>query len=213
MGAHHAGPRALLAPMADASNVMRIDETDHAHAVLSGPLDADIHRLLGDDLAVAPAAIDHDHRAIVPGNLCMMVTKAGAGGGVLQIVGQHAHAVAVMAEQVGQHQMVGDQAGLFVGAAVGPADRHGKGMQPVGLDADFTHRTLPLGHLRAFPPIFALEGARFRVARALSTRAHKPRRIALFWPSPWAMTGGDMGAFRTCSRPPARRWPARRPTW
>ena len=61
----HAGARALLGPMADAADMMRVGEADDADAVLLRPLDADIHRLLGDDLAVARAAVDHDHRAII----------------------------------------------------------------------------------------------------------------------------------------------------
>ena len=65
VGADHAGARALLGPMADAADMMRIGEADDADAVLLRALDADIHRLLGDDLAVAGAAVDHDHRAIV----------------------------------------------------------------------------------------------------------------------------------------------------
>jgi hypothetical protein len=49
-------------------------------------------------LAVARAAIDHDHRAIVANDLCMMVTDTMSRSGVLHISGHHAHAVAVMAE-------------------------------------------------------------------------------------------------------------------
>jgi hypothetical protein len=51
--------------VADATDMMSVDEPDDANSVLLGPLDADIHRFLGDDLTVAHAAIDHDHRAIV----------------------------------------------------------------------------------------------------------------------------------------------------
>jgi hypothetical protein len=58
----------------------------------------------------------------------MIVTDAGADAGVLDVMRDHADAVAVVAEQVGQHQMVGDQACFLVGAAVGAADRHGEGM-------------------------------------------------------------------------------------
>jgi hypothetical protein len=44
--------------------------------VLLGPLDANIHRFLGDHLAVARAAVDHDHRAIVANDLRMLVADA-----------------------------------------------------------------------------------------------------------------------------------------
>ena len=139
--------------MADAPDMMRVGEADDADAVLFSAVDADIHGLLGDDLTVARAAVDHNYSAIIARNLCMMVTDTGARRGVLDIGRDHAHAVAVVAEQVGQHQMVGDQAGLLVRAAVGPADRHGESVQTIGLYTYFAHRALPLGHAAspAFP--------------------------------------------------------------
>ena len=63
--AHQSRPRALLGPVANATDVMGVLEADDRNAVLLGPLDGDIHRFLGDHLAVARAAVDHDHRAIV----------------------------------------------------------------------------------------------------------------------------------------------------
>jgi hypothetical protein len=71
------------------------------------------HRLFGDDLTVTRAAIDHDHHAIVARYLCMVVTDATASRGVLDIRRHHAHAVAVMAEQVCQDQMIGDHLRFF----------------------------------------------------------------------------------------------------
>jgi len=118
--------------MADPADMVSIGEADDADAVLPGAVDADIHGLLGDDLTVARAAVDHDNGAIVARNLCMMVTNAGPRGRVLDVMRDHADAVAVVAEQVGQYQMVGDQTGLLVGAAVGPADRHGESVQTIG---------------------------------------------------------------------------------
>ena len=59
-----------LGPMADPPDVMRIGEADNADAVLFRPLDAEIHRLLGNHLAVARAAVDYDHgfrATIAPG--------------------------------------------------------------------------------------------------------------------------------------------------
>ena len=148
--AHHAGARALLGPVADAPDVMGVGEADDADAVLFGALDADIHRLLGDHLAVAGAAVDHDDGTIILHDLCMMVTDAGARRGVLDIGRHHADAVAVVAEQVGQHQMVCNQPGLLGRAAVGPADRHGEGVQPIGLHPHFAHAAAPLA-IRACP--------------------------------------------------------------
>ena len=111
--AHQACACALLGPVADATDMMSVDEPDDANSVLLGPLDADIHRFLGDDLTVSRTAIDHDHRAIVARYLCMVVTDATARRGVLDIRRHHAHAVAVMAEQVCQDQMIGDQLRFF----------------------------------------------------------------------------------------------------
>jgi hypothetical protein len=74
--------------------MMGVLEADDRNAVLLGPLDADIHRFLGDHLAVARAAVDHDHRAIVANDLCMLVTDAMSRSSVLYINGHHAHAAA-----------------------------------------------------------------------------------------------------------------------
>ena len=74
--AHPSGPGALLGPVANATDVMGVLEADDCNAVLLGPLDANIHRFLGDHLAVARAAVDHDHRAIVANDLRMLVADA-----------------------------------------------------------------------------------------------------------------------------------------
>src|SRR5206468_6513276 len=69
VGADHARARALLGPVADAPDVMGVGEADDADAVLFRPLNAEIHRLLGDHLAVASAAVDHNDGTIVADNL------------------------------------------------------------------------------------------------------------------------------------------------
>jgi hypothetical protein len=144
-------PRALLGPVPNATDVMGVLEADDCNAVLLGPLDADIHRFLGDHLAVARAAIDRDHRAIVANDLCMLVTDTMPRSSVLYISGHHAHAVAVMAEEIGQHQVIGHQPGLLVRAAIGPADRHREGVQRIGHHPYFAHATRTAGHTR-LPP-------------------------------------------------------------
>jgi hypothetical protein len=149
--AHQSCPRALLGPVANATDVMGVLEADDCNAVLLDPLDADIHRFLGDHLAVARAAVDHDHRAIVANDLCVMVTDRMSRSGVLYIRGHHAHAVAVMAEEVGQHQVIGHEPGLLGRAAIGPADRHREGVQGMGHHQYFAHATRTTGHTR-LPP-------------------------------------------------------------
>src|SRR5262249_39433029 len=144
VGADHARTRALLGPVADAPDVVRVGEADDADAVLFRPLDAEIHRLLGDHLAVAGTAIDHNDGTIVADDLCMMVTDTTSRSGVLYISRHHADAVAVVAEQVGEHQMVGNQLGFVRRTAVGPANRHSEGVQPVGHDPYFAHPVLPV---------------------------------------------------------------------
>ena len=84
--------------MADAADVMRILQPNDADAVFLRALDADVHRLLGDDLAIAGAPLDHDHCAIVAVDLGVVVALAGACRGVLDVVRHHADAVAVVAE-------------------------------------------------------------------------------------------------------------------
>lgn len=189
--AHHAGACALLAPVADASDVVGIGKADDADAVLFSAVDADIHGLLGDDLTVARAAVDHNYGAIIARNLCMMVTDTSARRGVLDIGRDHADAVAVVAEQVGQHQMVGDQAGLLVRAAVGPADRHGESVQTIGLYTYFAHRALPSA--MPLPPVFLFRAARFPVTGALSTAKRRQsdcnEKVALFSASLGDKTG------------------------
>ena len=149
--AHQSRPRALLGPVANATDVMGVLEADDCNAVLPGPLDGDIHRFLGDHLAVARAAVDHDHRAIVANDLYMLVTDTMSRRSVLYISGDHAHAVAVMAEEVGQHQVIGHQPSLLSRAAVGPADRHREGVQRIRHHPHFAHAARTAGHSR-LPP-------------------------------------------------------------
>ncbi len=156
----HAGTRTLLAPVADAPDVMGIGEADDADAVLFRPLDAEIHRLLGDHLAVTGAAVDHNDGTIVLDDLCMMVTDASASGRVLDIMRHHADAVTVVAEQVGEHEVVCNQPGLGLRAAIRPANRHGEGMQPVGHDPYFAHPRSRPSAIR-ISPLFS--AATFRV--------------------------------------------------
>jgi hypothetical protein len=165
--AHQSRPRALLGPVANATDVMGVLEADDCNAVLLGPLDADIHRFLGDHLAVARAAVDHDHRAIVPNDLCTLVTDAMSRSSVLYISGHHAHAVAVMAEEVGQHQVIGHQPGLLGRVAIGLADRHREGVQRIRHHPHFAHATRTAGHTR-LPPTGTNQAANSAVGRGKS---------------------------------------------
>jgi len=160
--------------MADAPDMMGVGGADDTDAVLLRALNAEIHCLLRDHLAVTSSPIDHDDGTIILHNLCMMVTDTTSRSGVLYISRHHADAVAVVAEQVGQHQVVGNQLGFPGRTAVGPANRHSEGVQPVGHDPYFAHPVLPLGH-----PFLPFRAARFRVGRAESTAC---RRQAI---TPW----------------------------
>jgi hypothetical protein len=56
-----------------------------------------------------------------------------------------------MAEEVGQHQVIGYQPGLLGRAAIGPADRHREGVQEVRHHPYFAHATRASGHTRVPP--------------------------------------------------------------
>ena len=78
-----------------------------------------------------------------------------------------------------------------LGAAVGPADRHGEGMQPVGRDPDFAH--LPARQPSRLLLETVIRGARFRVT-GLSTAscqlsAGLPDRAAAGQPAPFVGIG------------------------
>ena len=62
---HQPCGRALLGPVADAAEVMRVREPDDADAVALRALDAELHRLAADHLAVALAAVEGQQRAAV----------------------------------------------------------------------------------------------------------------------------------------------------
>ena len=124
--------------------------------------------------------VDHNDGAIILHDLCMMVTDTSARSGVADVGRHHAHAVAVVAEQVGQHQMVCNEARFPLGAAIRPADRHGEGVQPVRRDPDFAVRLRWCApHQRGHPITSALvELSTWRLAKRRETRS---RRAAPSW--------------------------------
>jgi hypothetical protein len=91
--------------------------------VRAGALDAHLHRFARHHLAVALAAVDGDHRAVVEHDLGVGVAHAGAAARIFYVARQHANAMAVVTMQVGHHQILGHQAGLVGGTTVGFADR------------------------------------------------------------------------------------------
>ncbi len=56
---------ALLGPVADAADVVRVGQADDADAVALGALGAQLHRLMAHHLAVAGVAVEGEHRAAV----------------------------------------------------------------------------------------------------------------------------------------------------
>ena len=110
-----------------------------------------------------------------------------------------------------------------LGAAVGPADRHGESVQPVGLDANFAHRTLAVGHA-VYSPNFSFRRARFRVDPPVNDEAvtgsdglnrHAPdfaasdaarQRMSAPWPGPgppWYVTAKDPSSLPGSRQPNA----------
>src|SRR5258708_12310391 len=100
MGADHAGAGALLRPVADATDMMGVDEAHDADAVLPRPLDADVHRFLGHHLAIAVAAVDHDHRAVVLGDRGVMIAHTRTVLRVGDVGRHHAAPLAVIPQPI-----------------------------------------------------------------------------------------------------------------
>ena len=156
-----------LGPVADAADVARVAQRHGRQAVLAALVDADADGLRRHGLAEAVLAVDHgDHRRVdhdLDGDV-------GHHGAVLLLGGiaRHAHdAVAVVAGEVGAHEVAADAAALLRRAAGRGKDVRDEGLERLRLDGD-RHFTL------RFPP-HVIPGARPVQVR----RGHEHDAVAL----------------------------------
>ena len=94
--------------MADASQVVRLGQRHDAAAMQFGPGNAQRHGLLANHLAIAALAVQAEQGARVQHGLHAGVGHQTAFKHRIDIARQHAHAVRVVAAQVGHHQVGGD---------------------------------------------------------------------------------------------------------
>ena len=96
-------------PVPDATQMVCIAERHHARAVFLCPLDRHLHRFAADRLAVAFAAVEREQRAGIEGRLRMRVRREPALEDRVDVAGNHADAMRVVAEQVRRDQIFGDE--------------------------------------------------------------------------------------------------------
>ena len=125
---HESGARTLLGPVTDAANMMRTVQTYRADAETFRALDAELHRLIRDDLAEALDAVDGQHRAGVAHDLGVQIELQFVVAHRCHIARNHADAMRIVTGQARGEQVVGDQLGLARRAAGLLPDRPHIGM-------------------------------------------------------------------------------------
>ena len=113
---------ALLGPVADPAEVMRMSEADDADAVLARPGDAERHRLVADHLTVAVLTVERQQGAAVLADGDVGVDREATLQHRIDVARHHADAVRIVAAQVGLDEVVGDHSGLVVVRAGGDDD-------------------------------------------------------------------------------------------
>ena len=113
---------ALLGPMADAADVMRVGEANDADAAALGALGGQLHGFMADHLAIAGEAVEGEKRTGVEHDLDVLVHGEAARGDALDIARDHADAVGVVSLEIGLDQIGGYELGLAVRGAAGLDD-------------------------------------------------------------------------------------------
>ena len=117
--------RRHLGPVADAAQVAGVAQGDDRHAVRLRPLDAEAHGLGPHRLAHPEAAVDEGEAAAVGDERQLLVGDLHAALQPLDVAQGPHHPVAVVADQVGAHQVATD-AGRLGGRAAGGAEDLGE---------------------------------------------------------------------------------------
>ncbi len=128
---HESARDGHLGEVSDSAEVMGVGQRSDAGAVALDPFEHQFHRLLADGLAVALLTIQAEqHAAVEPDrDLCVGLEVLLEHG--VDIARRHADAVRIVAAEVGQHQVGGDQSGFCVRAA-GRADQLGDLVLEIG---------------------------------------------------------------------------------
>jgi hypothetical protein len=115
--------------MAYAAQVVRFGQRQDAAALLFGAGHAQQHGLLADHLAVAALAVEAEQRAGVQHGFDLRVRREAAFEHRIHIARQHAHAVRVVAAEVGHDEVGGDFFGFLRRAAGSGEDAGAVGPQ------------------------------------------------------------------------------------
>ena len=127
---------ALLGPLADPAEVVRVGQADDADAVRLGARRAELHRLLADHLAVALPAVEGEERAAVLAHGDVRVDGEAALEHRVDVARHHADAVRIVAAQVGLDQVGGDLRRFAVVRAGGGDDGADGGGERVGAERE-----------------------------------------------------------------------------
>jgi hypothetical protein len=114
MDRHQAGVGGLLAPFADPPDMGGMAQRHDRHPGLLGLGDADLDGLRGDGLAEAVVAFQHGMGRALGNHRDRQARDGASGPHVLDIARRPDDAVAVVAGEVGIHQVAGDALGLGV---------------------------------------------------------------------------------------------------
>ena len=119
-------------------------QTDDAYAMRLRALDAERHRLGADHLAVAALAVEREQRPLVGAHGDVAVDGQAAFQNRIDVARHHAHAVRIVAAQVGLDEVVGHAPGFGIGRAGGADDAAHCRAERVGpKDVGFDHRQRP----------------------------------------------------------------------
>ena len=102
-----------LGEVADATQVVGLAEGQDAAAHLASPLDRHLHRLHAHDLSVATLSVERQQAAGVELHFDARIRLEPALQHGVHITRDHAHAVRVMAAEIGQHQVGRHLPGFF----------------------------------------------------------------------------------------------------
>lgn len=126
-----------LREVADAAQVVGLRQRHDAAAVLARAGDGHLDRLQADHLPVATLAVQRQHGAEVGHDAGRRVGHQPALQHRVHIARHHAHAMRVVAAQVGQHQVGGHGLGLRGAAACSLQDALDPGLQRRGVKTVF----------------------------------------------------------------------------
>ncbi len=112
MQGYHAGGGALLRPGADAAEMAGVADGDDGEALPARPFDAERHRLLGNDLAIAEVAVDDQNRTALLGDPRTPVCAHEPAALPIHVFGDTDDAMGFMADQIGLDEVIGERVRL-----------------------------------------------------------------------------------------------------